>query len=74
MLKVYSKTVCPKCMALKRDLHREGIEFEDINIEHDEKAMKKIVEAGLSSLPTVELADETLVSGYEQVLQALNIG
>lgn len=53
-MKLYTKTICPKCMWVKSELQRAGLEVEVINIDHDEQAKDKIVSAGFLSVPILE--------------------
>lgn len=53
-VKVYTKNNCPKCEMTKTVLNEEGIEYQTINVEEDEKALdyvKKVL--GFSSMPVV---------------------
>ena len=50
---VYTKNNCVQCDATKRWLKRYGIEFETINVEEDEEAMKKVLAMGYSAAPVV---------------------
>ena len=74
-MKLYTKTVCPKCLWVKSELSQVGIEAELINIDQDEQAMIKITEAGFSSVPILEVNDEligdvaTILSRIEQFAQ-----
>jgi len=45
-MKLYTKTICPKCLWVKSELQRVGIEAEIVNIDHDEKAKQTIIDAG----------------------------
>lgn len=50
---LYTKTVCPKCMLVKSELNVAGLEgkYEIINIDKDEQAKEKIINAGFMSVP-----------------------
>ncbi|MEL3961505.1 glutaredoxin family protein [Lysinibacillus endophyticus] len=54
-MKLYTKTVCPKCLWIKSELIRAGIAFETINIDHDERAKEKILDAGFLTVPVIEM-------------------
>jgi len=54
-MKLYTKTICPKCLWVKSELQRVGLEAEIINIDHDEQAKQRIIEAGFLSVPVLEL-------------------
>lgn len=55
LMKLYTKTVCPKCLWIKSELIRAGIAFETINIDHDERAKEKILDAGFLTVPVIEM-------------------
>jgi mycoredoxin len=56
-LTMYSTTWCGVCVRLKRGLDREGIEYDEINIEEDPEAEKFVLDAnqGTATVPTVVL-------------------
>lgn len=59
---LYTKTVCPKCMLVKSELNVAGLEgqYEVVNIDHDEQAKEKIVNAGFMSVPILEVDGELI--------------
>ena len=57
-MKLYTKTICPKCLWVKSELSQVGLEAELINIDHDQQAMSKIIAAGFSSVPILEINGE----------------
>lgn len=61
-MKLYTKTVCPKCMLVKSELTVAGLagQFETINIDTDEAAKEKIVSAGYMTVPILEIDGELL--------------
>ncbi len=58
MIKLYSKTVCPKCMLVKSLFNNNEIEYETINIENDTEAKQKILDEGFMAVPIVEYNDK----------------
>ena len=74
-MKLYTKTVCPKCLWVKSELSQIGLEAELINIDHDQQAMSKIIAAGFSSVPILEVNGEfigdvpTILNRIEQFAQ-----
>ena len=74
-MKLYTKTICPKCLWVKSELSQVGLEAEFINIDHDEQAMSKIIAAGFSSVPILEINGEfigdvpTILNRIEQFAQ-----
>jgi glutaredoxin-like protein NrdH len=62
---VYTKYGCPQCDMTKRVLTSEGIEFETINVEDNEKAFTYIKEElGLSSMPVVIVEGQEPFTGF----------
>ena len=74
-MKLYTKTICPKCLWVKSELSQVGLEAEFINIDHDQQAMLKITAAGFSSVPILEVNGEfigdvpTILNRIEQFAQ-----
>ena len=74
-MKLYTKTICPKCLWVKSELSQVGLEAELINIDHDQQAMSKIIAAGFSSVPILEINGEfigdvpTILNTIEQFAQ-----
>ena len=56
-VKMYTTRWCGDCFRAKSFLHAKGIEFEEIDIERDEEAMKVVVavNAGRRRVPTLEI-------------------
>ncbi|MEW9577346.1 glutaredoxin domain-containing protein [Bacillus toyonensis] len=53
-MKLYTKTICPKCLWVKSELQNANLEFDLINIEQDETAKEIILNAGFFSVPIIE--------------------
>lgn len=63
-VKIYSIPSCPYCVELKEMLTKEGIEFEDINVElpENEKEYSQIHEVSKSDdVPLVRVGKQLLV-------------
>ena len=58
-LTMYTTTWCGDCVRLKRALEREGIEFDEVDIERDPSAADYVmsVNGGNATVPTVLLPD-----------------
>jgi mycoredoxin len=58
-LTMYSTAWCGYCMRLKRALEREGIDFDEVDIEADPQAEQFVVSVnqGNATVPTVVLPD-----------------
>jgi glutaredoxin-like protein NrdH len=62
---VYTKYGCPQCDMTKLVLDGEGIEYETINVQDDEKAMEYVKEVlGLTSMPVVIVEGEEPFTGF----------
>ncbi|MET9499176.1 mycoredoxin [Streptomyces sp. NPDC006552] len=64
---MYSTTWCGYCQRLKKQMAREGIEYTEINIEHDpaSAAFVEKVNGGNQTVPTVQVVS---ASGSESVM------
>lgn len=58
-LTMYSTPWCGYCVRLKRALEREGIEFDEVDIDRDPAAAEFVmsVNGGNATVPTVRLPD-----------------
>lgn len=75
MVRVYSTLACPYCITLKMFLKEHEIEFEDIDVSKDEKAVEEMVKkSGQMGVPVVEI-DGQIVVGFdkEKISKLLNI-
>ena len=75
MVKVYSTLTCPYCFTLKEFLKKNNIEFEDIDVSQDKKALEEMVrKSGQMGVPVVEI-DGEIVVGFdkEKISKLLNI-
>ncbi|MGN6606459.1 MAG: mycoredoxin [Jatrophihabitans sp.] len=59
MLTMFTTTWCGYCVRLKAGLQREGIEFQEVNIEQDESAAELVmkVNGGNQTVPTLLFPD-----------------
>lgn len=57
-MKLYTKTVCPKCLLVKAELNRAGIETAIINIDQNEAAKEELIDAGFLSVPVLQVENE----------------
>ncbi|KPN95055.1 glutaredoxin [Lysinibacillus sp. ZYM-1] len=57
-MKLYTKTICPKCLWVKSELQRAGLEAEIVNIDNDEQAKQRIIDAGFLSVPVLEMNEK----------------
>ena len=58
-LTMYTTSWCGYCVRLKRMMEREDISFAEVNIEHDEDAVRLVmnVNGGNQTVPTVIFQD-----------------
>lgn len=62
---VYTKNGCPQCEMTKNVLKNEGLEYEAINVEEDEKAFDYIVNTlGLRQMPVVVVEGQQPFTGF----------
>lgn len=53
-LKLYTKNVCPKCMYVKSEIERLGVDVEIINIDKVPEAKELVIETGFMAVPLLE--------------------
>lgn len=71
-MKLYTKTICPKCLLVKSELQRVGIIAEIINIDQDEQAKQMIIEAGFLSVPVLEF-EGRLIGNVKEVISQIEL-
>jgi mycoredoxin len=61
---MYTTDWCGYCVRLKKMMQREGIEFAEVNIEHDAQAAELVMKAngGNRTVPTLLFADGTAMT------------
>ena len=67
--------MCPYCTTLKEFLKERGVEFEEIDVSQDEKAMQEMVEkTGQMGVPVLEV-DGEIVVGFdrEKIIKLLKL-
>lgn len=75
MVKVYTTQTCPYCLTLKQFLKERNIEFEEIDVGENPKAVKDLIEkSGQMGVPVIDI-DGEIVVGFdkEKISQLLNI-
>jgi len=75
MVKVYSTPTCPYCVTLKKFLKEKGVEFADIDVSADEKALQEMIDkSGQMGVPVVNI-DGEIVIGFNRnkIVELLNI-
>lgn len=57
-VKIYTTNVCPYCDKAKALLRKKGVEFEEVNVEHDREAMRQVIETtGRQTVPQIFIED-----------------
>lgn len=61
VLKLYVKTWCPWCVTAKRDLDKRGFFYEEIDVERDSAAYRKMIRlSGQPLTPTLVAGNHVL--------------
>ncbi|MFL1673710.1 glutaredoxin family protein [Paenibacillus dendritiformis] len=63
---VYTSTYCQYCSQVKKFLGERNVEFEERNIDKDEKYGEELWNTGMRSVP-VTLIGETKILGFNQI-------
>jgi glutaredoxin 3 len=62
---VYTTTTCPYCVMVKNFLREQGVPFEEVNVQQDPIAARKLVETtGQIGVPQIEI-DGQWVIGFD---------
>lgn len=76
-VKMYTTDWCGYCRTTKRFLDSKNVEYELINIEHDEEAAEYVMNAngGNRTVPTIEIEGKGIYTNpsREQLSQLLNL-
>ena len=71
-MKLYTKTICPKCMWVKAELQNARLAVEIINIDHNEEAKQKIVGEGFLSVPVLEV-DGVFLGDVKEIISKIEL-
>lgn len=71
-LTVYSKNNCPYCTQVKNYLTLNGIDYDEINIEHDAGARDFVLSQGHRTMPQIYLDGVLFVEGGWQGISRMN--
>lgn len=70
---VYSKDGCPQCDAAKGFLKSHGLEYNEVNISHDDEAKRNLIADGHRSVPQFYLDGKVLIDNGWHGLQKIDI-
>ena len=61
---IYIKEGCPYCRALKDDLDKKGVEYEEVDVVIDPEYQEKVVELAKSKVVPVMVEDGRVTVGF----------
>ena len=65
-VKMYSSPLCPYCAMAKVFLKKNGVKFEDVNVQEDRKAaIEMINKTGQNGVPVIEV-DGQIIIGFDR--------
>jgi len=64
MIKLFSKPNCPQCMMTHKELKRNNIPFEYVDLTQDPEALEYVTSLGHSSAPVVVTDEGDSWSGF----------
>lgn len=78
MITIYTKTECPYCIAAKHWLQQNGLRWDEVNLDKDEKARQKLVQTypDIKSVPQIIVnknGDDIRVGGYNDISKNLSL-
>lgn len=73
-VKIYTKNDCMPCKMTKRMFDKAGVEYQEINMEHNPSEREKVVKAGFVSAPVVEVDGQYVASGFKPEIVKAVIG
>lgn len=70
-MKLFTKTVCPKCILIKNELEKTGIDYEIVNIDQDSEARDVLIEQGLMAVPVLKIKGD-FIADIKKIKEAIN--
>lgn len=65
-VKIYTTPTCTYCMALKKFFEKNDVEYEEVDVSEDEKALEEMKEkTGQLGVPVVEIGEDVVV-GFDK--------
>jgi glutaredoxin len=71
MIKVYSKKNCPACDAVKSQLARNQVEFDEVMIDENPSARQFLLDSGYRTVPQVYSGESYLGSEFSTIQKFL---
>lgn len=68
-MKLYTKTICPKCLWVKSELQAANLNVETINIDHDDSGKEAVINAGFMTVPVLEVNGEWFADTASIIVQ-----
>ena len=66
-MKLYTKTICPKCILVKGTIERKGLDVEILNTDHNEEAKQVLIDNGIMAVPVLEVDGELIIDVAKQM-------
>jgi glutaredoxin 3 len=71
-VKVYSTNFCPYCKMAKNFLKDKSVQFEEVNVQEDQKAAKEMIEkTGQVGVPVIEINGQMVVGFDREQIEKL---
>ncbi|MFX3624825.1 MAG: glutaredoxin family protein [Ectobacillus sp.] len=69
---VYTTTTCPYCVMVKRFLEEQGVPFQEVNVQLDQAAARKLVETtGQLGVPQINVNGKWVIGFDPQAIMGL---
>jgi len=70
-VKIYTTTHCPYCKMAKEYFGKNGVKYEEINVEKDHKAAEEMIEkSGQMGVPVIEINGKIIVGFDKKAIDA----
>ena len=65
-VKVYTSPTCQSCKSIEEYLSSHGVEYEEVDVTKDKKALEELIEkTGKMLTPDIQIGDE-IVTGFDK--------
>ncbi|MCM3388783.1 glutaredoxin family protein [Ureibacillus chungkukjangi] len=71
-MKLYTKTVCPKCMWVKSELEKAKVIVEEVNIDHEPHEKEFLIQSGLLTVPVLEI-EGRLIGDVKEIISQIEL-